>query len=130
MTWMHLFALLVGGLAVIPLSMAFTYVAHRRRLNRARLAVEAAIPDAHPVPAPEPAMTDWDEASVRHHARNRTRERVLVSTADSTYEYTIRRHHGALKQQVADLGGFSRIPLLLYDRRGNCVLVHRKVSLN
>ena len=48
----------------------------------------------------------------------------------SAFEYTIKRHVGAIRQEALDMGGFSQVPLLLYDKTGNCFTVHRRLSLN
>ena len=53
-----------------------------------------------------------------------------VKSAAAPFEYTIRRQFGSVRQRVPNLGGFAKAPVLLHDRLGNCVMVHRKLCLN
>lgn len=46
------------------------------------------------------------------------------------FRYTIRRPTAATRRKMPDLGGFSEVPLRLYDQLGNRFTVHQKVRLN
>lgn len=46
------------------------------------------------------------------------------------FKYTIRRPTSAMRKKMPDLGGFSEVPLRLYDQLGNRFTVHQKVRLN
>ena len=46
------------------------------------------------------------------------------------FKYTIRKPVGAVRKKMPDLGGFSEVPLRLYDQLGNRFTVHQKVRLN
>jgi hypothetical protein len=46
------------------------------------------------------------------------------------FEYTIKPQECAVMHKAMDMGGFAQVPLLLYDRAGNCFTVHRRLSLN
>lgn len=52
------------------------------------------------------------------------------SYASDVFRYTIRRPAAAVRRQMPDLGGFSEVPLRLYDQLGNRFTVHQKVRLN
>lgn len=55
---------------------------------------------------------------------------VSRSVNPNTFEYTIKRHVGSVRQEALDMGGFAQVPLMLYDRAGNCFTVHRRLCLN
>ena len=58
----------------------------------------------------------------------RTRRRMYPS---DEFRYTIRRPATAsARKKMPDLGGFSEVPLRLYDQLGNRFTVHQKVRLN
>src|SRR5690606_34848949 len=43
------------------------------------------------------------------------------------FRYTLKRPNSAVRRRVPDLGGFSEVPLRLYDQLGNRFTVHQKV---
>lgn len=46
------------------------------------------------------------------------------------FEYTIKRSTGIVWKRAVNLGGFTEVPILLYDRMGNSFTIHRRVCLN
>lgn len=49
---------------------------------------------------------------------------------NDVFRYTIRRPESTVRKTMPDLGGFSEVPLRLYDQLGNRFTVHQKVRLN
>lgn len=142
MTWLHLFAIVLGGLAVLPVLYAFR--AFTGRPSPPRLDAAHSYPDLAGFDLS--AAVDDRVASLRPEVRRsgsrsifgageRAGERPADARAHGvrpgvTFEYTILPHQGSMRQNAPDLGGFTKVPLLLYDRLGNCVMVHRRLSLN
>ena len=46
------------------------------------------------------------------------------------FRYTLKRPASAVRKKMPDLGGYSEVPLRLYDQLGNRFTVHQKVRLN
>lgn len=142
MTWPHVFAIILGGLAVIPVLYTLR-VLSRRQAASAPADFGAAAPSL----ALSASEEEEDELSSFAVPRRTTARAVFgredrigertggeartpTGRASSPFEYTILPHRGTLRQNAPDLGGFTKVPFLLYDRVGNCVMVHRRLSLN
>lgn len=149
----NIFTFLLCALAVMPVLLVFRIIALESRKRKQLSIIEDyatwAVHDEQDTDETEDADAVADTyAFERTHRHLRTTARCEVdrplttsvahfagdtvarSLNPSTFEYTIRRHLGAVRQDALDMGGFAQVPLLLYDRAGNCFTVHRRLSLN
>lgn len=141
------FTLLLCFLAVTPVLLVLRIIAMEMRRKNVALAGGYTI-SLQAESTPEPSTTADAYAFERTHRHLTSTARCEVdrplnvtvsqfagdavskSYNANSFEYTIKRHSGAVRQEALDMGGFSQVPLLLYDKTGNCFTVHRRLSLN
>ena len=132
-----------GAVVLLPLVYVARVLFYRYKLAGA--IVEQAVPSAL-TPVTQTASSSQEEAAVVEEApaadglRRQVRglrglrapqtDTVAPSYQHRPFEYTIRRHAGAVRHQAANRGGYAEIPLLIHDRIGNSFIVSRRLSLN
>lgn len=145
----NIFTFLLCALAVLPVLLVFRIIAMETRKRRFSLLEDCsawAVQDSGS--ERETAMAASEHAFERTHrhltatARCEVDRPLKVTVPElagktvsravnpNTFEYTIKRHRGAVRQEALNMGGFAQVPLLLYDRSGNCFTVHRRLCLN
>lgn len=149
MTWTILSALILGALAFVPVFLLLHIVAEKLKPESYTAELEdlqSDLVDGRDAAVPPMEVPSWSGArssSPTPHVASRPTHRlrriirmpqptdtVADARSSAAFDYTIRRHTGAVWQSVPDLGGFANVPFLLRDRMGNCVTIHRRVSLN
>ncbi|HEX7070525.1 MAG TPA: hypothetical protein VF190_06955 [Rhodothermales bacterium] len=131
MTGLTILLLSLAGLVLVA-ALAATYIREYRIWKRGHAAFEAGslstirgsdTPTFSVRPAPaEPAAVGVAELDATGGTARRNPSEV--------FRYTIRRPQAAVRKKMPDLGGFSEVPLRLYDQLGNRFTVHQKVRLN
>lgn len=143
MTWIGILAIVIAGLALIPVVLMARVVDLRSYQHRyqGRGLINSDYSMCEREGGEEFGFSNERyglEYGVREEsARTKKMDEPLRSTGEtfsarspSPFEYTIKRQAGDVWQVVADMGGFSEVSLLLYDRLGNSFTVYRRVSLN
>lgn len=146
----NIFTYLLCALAVMPVLLVFRIIALEARKRRQVSIIEDdmawTVQDCGSEHEVDVVGGDYDIKRTHEHLRATARCEVnrpftaRVANVDGgsllhtlnpdAFEYTIRRHYGTVRQDVIDMGGFSQVPLMLYDRAGNYFTVHRRLSLN
>jgi hypothetical protein len=132
MTGLTILLLSLAGLVLVA-ALAATYIREYRIWRRGQLAIDARdlsaargldtpVLSAQSRPA-ETAAVGVAELDPSSGTSRRTR-------SSEVFRYTIRRPEAAVRKKMPDLGGFSEVPLRLYDQLGNRFTVHQKVRLN